>query len=190
MDNTQDLCNIEDSGDAGRERSPEHCSSSTAVDSGFRLFDRQRSIRQIMGGGKGNNTTVFSVLAWALLKPGFCKHEGRLKFDVNLENKESLLSLCSFLYAFLAYIFLKGFWLTIFISLFYFSSVLGLTWSISCWCYLVETPKHIFWHYCCCYCCMALIWAVRVIILINFFRHTVDFNSIPVCSSQQCCPSK
>ncbi|KAJ8649785.1 hypothetical protein MRB53_002808 [Persea americana] len=52
MDNTQDLCNIEDSGDAGRERSPEHCSSSTAVDSGYRLFDRQRSIRQIMGGGK------------------------------------------------------------------------------------------------------------------------------------------
>lgn len=104
MDNTQDLCNIEDSGDAGRERSPEHCSSSTAVDSGYRLFDRQRSIRQIMGGGKGNNTTVFSVLAWALLKPGFCKHEGRLKFDVNLENKESLLSLSSFLYVFLAYI--------------------------------------------------------------------------------------
>lgn len=61
MDNSQDLCNIDASGDVGRERSLEHCSSSTAVDLGYRLFDRQRSIRQIMGGGKGNNTTIFSV---------------------------------------------------------------------------------------------------------------------------------
>eukprot|EP00268_Persea_americana_P017514 TRINITY_DN18447_c0_g1_i4.p1 TRINITY_DN18447_c0_g1~~TRINITY_DN18447_c0_g1_i4.p1 ORF type:complete len:239 (+),score=29.33 TRINITY_DN18447_c0_g1_i4:329-1045(+) len=59
MDNTQDLCNIEDSGDAGRERSPEHCSSSTAVDSGYRLFDRQRSIRQIMGGGKAADVILW-----------------------------------------------------------------------------------------------------------------------------------
>ncbi|XP_058075327.1 reticulon-like protein B16 isoform X5 [Magnolia sinica] len=52
MDHSQDQCNIEATGDARRERLLDKSNSFTSVSSGYRLFDRQRSIRQIMGGGK------------------------------------------------------------------------------------------------------------------------------------------
>lgn len=51
--NLQDVCNIEGNVDARKDRSPEPCSSSVPVGAGYRLFNRQRSIRQIMGSGKG-----------------------------------------------------------------------------------------------------------------------------------------
>ncbi|RZC82556.1 hypothetical protein C5167_045341 [Papaver somniferum] len=52
MDSLQDPCNLESSGDARRDRilDPGTCSSSS--NTGYRLFDRQRTIHQIIGGGK------------------------------------------------------------------------------------------------------------------------------------------
>ncbi|XP_026425424.1 reticulon-like protein B16 isoform X4 [Papaver somniferum] len=58
MDSLQDPCNLESSGDARRDRilDPGTCSSSS--NTGYRLFDRQRTIHQIIGGGKD----VFLIL--------------------------------------------------------------------------------------------------------------------------------
>ncbi|OVA03280.1 Reticulon [Macleaya cordata] len=50
MDSLQDCCNLEPSGDARRERVLDNGTSSSSSNTGYRLFDRQRSIRQIMGG--------------------------------------------------------------------------------------------------------------------------------------------
>lgn len=47
----QDASNGEITVDSRKERSSDQCSSSAA---GYRLFGRQRSMHQIIGGGKGN----------------------------------------------------------------------------------------------------------------------------------------
>lgn len=69
MDNSQDLCNIEASGDERRERLLERCSSSSSGASAYRLFDRQRSIRQIMGGGKAADVILWkrSSISFAII---------------------------------------------------------------------------------------------------------------------------
>ncbi|XP_058075325.1 reticulon-like protein B16 isoform X3 [Magnolia sinica] len=59
MDHSQDQCNIEATGDARRERLLDKSNSFTSVSSGYRLFDRQRSIRQIMGGGKAADVILW-----------------------------------------------------------------------------------------------------------------------------------
>ncbi|CAA7389272.1 unnamed protein product [Spirodela intermedia] len=57
--NSHDVCNIEGSVDARKDRSPEQCSSSAPVCAGYRLFNRQRSIRQIMGSGKAADLVLW-----------------------------------------------------------------------------------------------------------------------------------
>ncbi|XP_078436489.1 reticulon family protein [Wolffia australiana] len=49
---SQDLCNLEGSGYSRKEGSVDQCSSSASVGAGYRLFNRERTIRQIMGSGK------------------------------------------------------------------------------------------------------------------------------------------
>ncbi|KAL5974774.1 hypothetical protein ACLOJK_031445 [Asimina triloba] len=78
MDGSQDQCNAEASGDARRERVLEQCSSPNSGGSGYRLFDRQRSIYQIMGGGRAADVIlwkyqsisvgviVFATVVWLL----------------------------------------------------------------------------------------------------------------------------
>ena len=54
MENPQDLCNIEGDGDARKATvftSPTSSGSSGGPD--YRLFGRQASVHQCMGGGKG-----------------------------------------------------------------------------------------------------------------------------------------
>ncbi|XP_077236923.1 reticulon-like protein B16 isoform X2 [Tasmannia lanceolata] len=68
MDNSQDTSNVEANGDARKERLLESSSSSASVGSGYRLFDRQRSMRQIMGGGKAAD-----VILWK---------QGRISFGI------------------------------------------------------------------------------------------------------------
>ncbi|KAJ0979211.1 hypothetical protein J5N97_014685 [Dioscorea zingiberensis] len=70
----------EGGGDPRRERSPEQCSSSASVTSGYRLFDRERSIHQIIGGGKAADvilwkrrrisfgTIVVATVAWLIFE--------------------------------------------------------------------------------------------------------------------------
>lgn len=60
MDNSHDPCNIEDDGD---ERNNDTCcTSSPSTSSSYRLFGRQSSIHQIMGGGKGKiRLSVFKL---------------------------------------------------------------------------------------------------------------------------------
>lgn len=59
MDSLQDPCNLESSGDARRDRilDPGTCSSSS--NTGYRLFDRQRTIHQIIGGGKAADVILW-----------------------------------------------------------------------------------------------------------------------------------
>lgn len=65
MDGLQDpSCNLEPSGDARREKVLHPGTSSSSSNTGYRLFDRQRSIRQIIGGGKGKRLFVHDL--WLL----------------------------------------------------------------------------------------------------------------------------
>ena len=48
--------------DSRTERSTEQSSSSVPVGAEYRLFNRQRSIREIMGSGKGNSSYRSYVL--------------------------------------------------------------------------------------------------------------------------------
>uniref|UniRef100_A0A1D1Z8G3 Reticulon-like protein n=1 Tax=Anthurium amnicola TaxID=1678845 RepID=A0A1D1Z8G3_9ARAE len=56
---SQDVCNVESSSDARKDRSLEQCGPSAAVCPGYRLFNRQRSIRQIMGSGKAADVILW-----------------------------------------------------------------------------------------------------------------------------------
>ncbi|MQL98420.1 hypothetical protein Taro_031125 [Colocasia esculenta] len=57
--NTQDAGNVESSGDARKDRSVEQCGPSAPVRPGYRLFNRQRSIRQIMGSGRAADVILW-----------------------------------------------------------------------------------------------------------------------------------
>ncbi|CAL5363988.1 unnamed protein product [Camellia sinensis] len=78
MDNTQDLCNIEgDDEDEGEGRNDDSCCSSSTS---YRLFGRQMSIHQMMGGGKAADVilwkrqhvscgiVVVATVAWILFE--------------------------------------------------------------------------------------------------------------------------
>ncbi|XP_059457774.1 reticulon-like protein B16 [Corylus avellana] len=60
MENSQDLCNVEGDGDARKATaSTSSASSVSSGGSGFRLFGRQASVHQCMGGGKAAD-----ILLW------------------------------------------------------------------------------------------------------------------------------
>ncbi|PIA32491.1 hypothetical protein AQUCO_04500241v1 [Aquilegia coerulea] len=60
MENSRDPCNLQEvSGDIGIDGVLEDCTSSSCAESGFRLFDRNRSIHQIMGGGKAADVILW-----------------------------------------------------------------------------------------------------------------------------------
>ncbi|XP_028124388.1 reticulon-like protein B16 isoform X2 [Camellia sinensis] len=78
MDNTQDLCNIEgDDEDEGEGRNDDSCCISSTS---YRLFGRQMSIHQMMGGGKAADVilwkrqhvscgiVVVATIAWILFE--------------------------------------------------------------------------------------------------------------------------
>ncbi|XP_010921131.1 reticulon-like protein B16 [Elaeis guineensis] len=56
---SQDLSNGEIGVDSRKERSLDQCASSGTAGSGYRLFDRQRSIHQIIGGGKAADVILW-----------------------------------------------------------------------------------------------------------------------------------
>ncbi|XP_068668853.1 reticulon-like protein B16 isoform X2 [Aristolochia californica] len=59
MDSSQDYYAVEGNGDTRRERTEENSSPSVPAASCYRFFDRQRSIRQIMGGGKAADVILW-----------------------------------------------------------------------------------------------------------------------------------
>ncbi|XP_068642013.1 reticulon-like protein B16 [Aristolochia californica] len=59
MDSSQGNYAVEGNGDTRRERTVENSSPLVAAASFYRLFDRQRSIRQIMGGGKAADVILW-----------------------------------------------------------------------------------------------------------------------------------
>uniref|UniRef100_A0A5B7BH36 Reticulon-like protein n=1 Tax=Davidia involucrata TaxID=16924 RepID=A0A5B7BH36_DAVIN len=77
MDNTQDICNVEGDADG---RNNTCCTSSTSGNSSYRLFGRQTSIHQMMGGGKAADVMlwkrqhvscgiiVVATIAWLLFE--------------------------------------------------------------------------------------------------------------------------
>ncbi|XP_008782644.1 reticulon-like protein B16 [Phoenix dactylifera] len=56
---SQDLSNGEIGVDSRKERSLDQCASSATAGGGYRLFDRQRSIHQIIGGGKAADVILW-----------------------------------------------------------------------------------------------------------------------------------
>ncbi|XP_010252078.1 PREDICTED: reticulon-like protein B16 isoform X2 [Nelumbo nucifera] len=79
MDSSQDLCSLEANGDGRKENLSNHCCS-FSTNSGYRLFDRQRTIHQIIGGGKAADVILWkrrhvsfgviivSTVAWLLFE--------------------------------------------------------------------------------------------------------------------------
>ncbi|XP_077223096.1 reticulon-like protein B16 [Tasmannia lanceolata] len=59
MENPQDTSNVEASGNARKDRMLENSSSSAPVGSVYRLFNRQRSMCQILGGGKAADVILW-----------------------------------------------------------------------------------------------------------------------------------
>ncbi|KAJ4979353.1 hypothetical protein NE237_010133 [Protea cynaroides] len=59
MDNSQDLPALNADGDARSENFVDPCCSSSSGCQGYRLFDRRRSMRQIMGGGKAADVILW-----------------------------------------------------------------------------------------------------------------------------------
>ncbi|KAE7996506.1 hypothetical protein FH972_001221 [Carpinus fangiana] len=64
MENSQDLCNVEGDGDARKATAcTSSASSVSSGGSGFRLFGRQASVHQCMGGGKGKIFLTYSFIS-------------------------------------------------------------------------------------------------------------------------------
>lgn len=59
--------------------------------------------------------------------------------------------------------------------------------EISCWCYLVEAVSYFVCCYSHCYCSMASIWAIRIVISDNLFGHFAYINCDTVHSGKRCC---
>ena len=65
MENSDDPCDVVVNGD---ENNRHDSVPSTSTSSSYKLFGRQRSVHQMMGGGKGNSCFSFSPLLFLLFR--------------------------------------------------------------------------------------------------------------------------